>query len=876
MTSDRAQQRARLFETAAGLDPDRRAVFLEGVSALDPVLRQEVEALLADRERTPLPRADGSTAPLGLPAQTLTAAVGETAPPADEGAAMEGRRIGPYRVLRALGRGGTGAVYLAVRVDDQFRKNVALKLLRRGMETGDLILRFRRERQILAALEHPHVAQIHDGGATEDGLPYFVMEYVEGQPIDRYCDSRRLTLRQRIELFLKVCAAVHFAHQHLVVHRDLKPANILVTTEGSPKLLDFGIAKLLRPDETAEELTRVDMRPMTPEYASPEQVRGEPITTASDVYSLGVVLYELLSGHRPYRIRTLELAEIVRVVCEEGPARPSAAVERVEEVTTPDGTLRMLDPETVSRSRGASPARLRRQLSGDLDNIVSTAMRKEHGRRYASVAELAEDLRRHLEGLPVRARPDTFLYRTGKFVRRHRAGVAVATAFLVALVAFGAAMAAQSRRLAVQRNRAENEAAKAQAINTFLQETLGSANPTDGIGREVTVLEVLGKAAATIERSFATQPQIEAAVKNTMGSTYLRLGRYDEAEPLLRSALAIRRGAEQAPDVAESLTNLGGLMLYRGDYKGAEALFREALALRRQQHVRHPDVAASLNNLALSLNYQGEHGAAEPLYREALAMRRELLGQEHRAVAESLNNLAFLLHDKGDYEGAERMYREVLALDRKLVGNDHPDLATDLDNFASLLDDKGDGAAAEPLFREALAIRRKALGEKHPDVAKSLNNLASLLERRDDYEAAEPLYREAIAIRRELFGRAHPDLATNLNNLARLLTKAGRYEEALRLFQEAHRMYREALGESHYLLASSRANFGHCLQRMGRYPAAERELLASLASLRSALGERHERTRNAADYLTSLYKAWGKPQEAAKYAALAAEPAAAP
>jgi serine/threonine-protein kinase len=867
-----------LFEAASGLDPERRAVFLEGASALDPVLRQEVEAMLAEQERRPPPGVQGSTAPLERSEPTLTAPAGEAPPPFDESAAMEGRRIGPYRILRALGRGGMSAVYLAVRVDDQFRKHVALKLLRRGMETGDLILRFRRERQILAALQHPHIAQLHDGGATEDGLPYFVMEHVEGQPIDRFCDARRLPLRERLELFRKVCAAVHFAHQHLVVHRDLKPANILVTTEGGPKLLDFGIAKLLVPVASVTEVTQVDMRPMTPEYASPEQVRGEPITTASDVYSLGVVLYELLCGHRPYRIRTLELAEIVRAVCDEDPLRPSAAVERVEEVTTPEGTTKRLDPESVSRSRGGSPARLRRLLAGDLDNIVSTAMRKEPARRYASAAELAEDVRRHLDGLPVRARPDTFLYRAGKFVRRHRAGVAVAGAFLASLIAFGATMAAQSRRLAVERNRAESEAAKAQAINAFLQETLGSANPTEGVGREVTVLDALGKAATTIERSFAGQPEIEAAVKNTMGSTYLRLGRYDEAEPLLRSALEIRQdaGGKEHPDVAESLTSLGGLMLYRGEYEEAEALFRRALAQRRKQHSRHPELAASLNNLALSLNYQGDHAAAEPLYREALAMRRELLGAEHRAVAESLNNLAFLLHDKGDYDGAEKMYREVVALDRKLLGSDHPDLATDLDNFASLLDDKGDGAAAEPLFREALAIRRKALGEKHPDVAKSLNNLGSLLERREEYQAAEPLYREAIAIRRELFGRANPDLATNLNNLARLLTKAAKYEEAVRLFQEAHRMYRETLGEGHYLLASSRANLGHCLGRMGRYAAAERELRAGFESLRANLGERHDRTRGAADYLVRLYKDWGKADEAAKYAVLVAAPATGP
>jgi serine/threonine-protein kinase len=822
----------------------------------DPEVARAREPAAGDEATGP------SAAPIGPPTLTTPPLADElTGPPP-----LEGRRIGPYRLVREIGRGGHGTVYLATRDDAQFRKDVAIKLIRPGMDTADIVRRFRRERQILATLDHPHIAKLHDGGTTEDGLPYFVMEHVAGQPIDRFCDERSLPVSSRLELFRKVCAAAHFAHQNLVVHRDLKPANILVTADGEPKLLDFGIAKLLKPELYAATLdvTQVDSRAMTPDYASPEQVTGAPITTASDVYSLGVVLYELLTGHRPYRLKSLDLAAMLRVIGEEEPMRPSAKIWSVDEAGPPEGETGGATPWKVSAPREGSPEKLRRRLAGDLDTIVLMAMRKEPRRRYASVAELSEDLRRHLEGLPVLARPDTLAYRASKFVRRHRLGVAGAAAFLLLLAAFGIVMAVQSARLAEQRNLAEGEAAKAKAINAFLQETLGSANPVEGIGREVTVLQALEAAAGKIDASFADQPAVAAAVRHTIGSTYLRLGRYDAAEPLLRAAYETRKkvAGPESPEVAESLTQLGGVFLYRGDYRQAERAFRESLVLLRKRLGRHPEVAAGLNNLAVALTHLGDYEAAEPLFREALALRRQLLGEESLKVAETLNNLAFLLHDKGDLEAARSIYSQVVALDRRLLGDAHPDLAVDLDNYASLLDDMGEREAAEPLFREALEIRRRALGSDHPDVAKSLNNLAALLERKGEHAPAEAFYREAIALRRKLFAGPNPDLATNLANLARLLTTTGAYGEALGLFREAQAMYRQTLGENHWLFANSRSGLGHCLARMGRFPQAEEELLAALGSLAASLGEAHERTRTARKHLLALYEAWGKADKA--------------
>src|SRR5581483_2152350 len=417
MNPERHQQITDLLAEALELEPGKRPAFLESACAADPQLRREVESLIASFEQSPsfieTPAFAGSPGLID-------------GSPIEDGEPMEGRRIGQYQIVREIGHGGMGAVYLAERAEE-YREKVALKIVKRGMDTDFVLRRFRHERQILASLHHPNIAHLLDGGSTEDGLPYFVMEYIEGEPIDQYCDHHNLPVIERLKLFRTVCAAVYYAHQNLVIHRDIKPGNILITADGTPKLLDFGIAKILNPEisQTVEK-TATMMRLMTPEYASPEQVRGEPVTTASDVYSLGVVLYELLTGHKPYRIASILPSDIERVICEQEPTRPSTAISRVEERMTYDGESVRVTPEAVSRTREGQPEKLQRRLRGDLDNIVLMALRKEPGRRYASVEHFSEDVRRHLEGLPVTARRDTMGYRAGKFVRRHKAGVAAA------------------------------------------------------------------------------------------------------------------------------------------------------------------------------------------------------------------------------------------------------------------------------------------------------------------------------------------------------------------------------------------------------------------------------------------------------------------
>jgi serine/threonine protein kinase/tetratricopeptide (TPR) repeat protein len=816
----------------------------------------------------------------------------------------DGRRIGPYEVLRELGHGGMGTVYLAARADEHYRKRVAIKVVKADTDNEEVLRQFRRERQILASLEHPNIARLLDGGATEGGLPYFVMEYVPGQPIDEYCDRQSLAVADRLKLFLAVCSAVQHAHRSLIVHRDIKPSNVIVTPEGVPKLLDFGIAKFLHPELSGEGARTATVLAMTPEYASPEQARGEPITTATDVYSLGVVLYLLLTGHHPYRGKSRSVVEILRAVIEADPARPSTVVGLTEEA--PQGAaLSALTPETVSGTREGTPERLKRRLRGDLDTILMMALRKEPNRRYPSVEAFAGDIARHLRGHPVTARKATPIYRAGKFLRRHAVGATVFAALTCLVLAFGITMAVQSKRLARERD-------KAQRVSEFLVDLFKVSDPSEAKGKTVTARELLdGGAGKMMRGELKEDPDVRAALLDTTGRVYEALGLLDKAEPLLREGLAIRRRTlGEHRDVAASLNNLANVLREKGDYAGAEPLYREALAMRRKLLGReHPEVATSLVGLANLLYNKGDYAGAEALYREALAMRRKLLGNEHPDVALSLNDLAVALDDEGDYKGAEALYRETLAMNRKLLGNEHPSVAISLNNLAAVLYERGEYPEAETLHREALAMRRKLLGNEHPDVAESLSNLAGVLQAEGDFPGALALYREALAVNRKLLGNEHPDVAMNLNGLAEIRDAQGDYADAEPLYREALAMRSKLLGKEHPLVADSltglgtllvkrgdarsaeplllealhireralpkghpdlsaaRSALGGCLVALGRYQEAEPLLLESYDVLRSKCSERSLVVRTAAQRLVRLYEAWGKPQSAARYRA---------
>ena len=795
MTSDRWQEVKTILERVLEQDPAWRFAFLAAECGDDRELREEVESLLVTEAE-----AGGFLArPLFGPFRD------EPDGPA------EGARLGAYKVLREIGHGGMGTVYLAVRADDAYEKRVAIKVLRLGT-AEELIRRFRAERQILANLDHPNIAKLLDGGATETGRPYLVMEHVEGQPIDEH--ARPLPLRERLELFCIVCAAVHFAHQNLVVHRDLKPANILVTPEGTPKLLDFGIAKLLDPERHDPGLTELGLRPMTLESASPEQVGKRTITTASDVYSLGVLLYRLLTGRSPYgEIQEREALE--RAILEADPPRPSDVVEDREEA---------------------------RSIAGDLDTIVLRALDKDPGRRYASAEQLAADIRRHLDGLPVLARPDTLSYRAGKFIRRHRLGVSAAAAVLLMVLGFSLAMTVLFRQAVEEKKRAQLERERAEKVSVFLQELFAVPDPGQSRGETITAREMLDRGAEQIIQDLEDQPELQAELMDTMGRAYRNLGLYAPARNLLERSLAARRAHldRDDPRIADSLQALALLLRRVGDDAAAEPLVREAVDIQlRSLGEEHEKTLNGLNNLAALLEARGELGPAETLYRRVLDVKRRVLGREHEDVARGLNNLARLLYSKGDLAAAEPLYREALAIRRKIYGGaPHPDVAASLNNLAALLEDRRDLQGAEALYRQSLEIRRKLHPEPHLDLARSCNNLGKFLQDRGDLAAAEPLLHEALAVADAIPEvRRSPERAIYLRNYAALLLDTGRPAAAEPLVREALSILREAQPSPAVRIADAESVLGACLAAQGRMAEAEPLLRGSWEALKEVEGE---------------------------------------
>ncbi len=765
--------------------------------------------------------------------------------------AERGLRIGPYQVLRKLGEGGMGTVYLAARADQEFKKHVAIKVIRKGMASEEIVSRFRRERQILAALDHPGIAKLFDGGTTEDGLSYFVMEYIQGRPLGEYCDSHGLSIRERLLVFRSICSAVQYAHQNLVIHRDIKPANILVTADGSPRLLDFGIAKLLNPDALSLDAppTATGMHVMTPAYASPEQVRSDPLTTASDVYSLGVVLYELLTGRRPYELKTGSHLEVYRVVCEEEPGRPSTVVTGSDE-----------DSHRVVTSRGAgTPQKLNRLLRGDLDNIVMMAMRKEPQRRYGSAQALSEDIGRYLDGYPVAAHKASFTYRAGKYVRLHAGGVSAVAAVFLLLLAFAVTSAVQNARIRRERDTADQ-------VTGLLVSLFDVNDPETARGERITAREILDRGARRIEGELKDQPEVRARLLGTIGDIYGKLGLYDQAEPLLGESLRIRKELSAGDDAAvvESLQGIGRVLAGKGRYGEAEKVLREALAMqKRLKGEGHPDVAGSLAALASVLEEERKLDEAEALLRGALAIHRKALGNSHHSVATDLSSLALVLTDKGRLDEAEKLHREAVAIDRSALGEGHPGFAVDLSNLATALFHKEDLDEAEQLFRQALAINRKALGDEHPTVATGVNNVAVILLSKGKLDEAETLYREALALHRKALGNEHPAVAQDLNNLGLTLHLAGRLDEAETLHREALAIDLAALGEGHPTVAIDRNNLAGVLLEKGRPREAEPLFRSALAINSKVLGEHHPAVATNMTHLAETLLAQGKPEEAA-------------
>lgn len=698
---DRWARVMELFEAASAQPPEHRSAFLDVSCGGDAELRREVASLLVwDTPNNPaLDR--------GVE-QALAEAASLVVPQA-----LPIERIGPYRLLSEIGSGGMGTVYLAER-DGDFSQRVAIKVVR-GLLDAEGLRRFKVERQILASLEHPSIARLLDGGTTPEGLPYLVMELVDGEPIDRYCDTHALAVAQRVALFGRVCDAVSYAHRRLVVHRDLKPSNILVTADGTPKLLDFGIAKLLD-DERAEAalVTTPSMRVLTPEYASPEQIRGETITTAADVYSLGVLLFELLTGRRPHVFDSRRPDAIGDAVLAQDAPRPSTVV--------------------------APGLGRRRELAGDLDTIVLAALQKEPARRYASVDALAEDLRRYLASEPINARPATWRYRAGRYVRRHRAGAAAAALFVVTVIAFGAALAFSAAS-------ANRERRNAERVTSMLIQMFSGSDPRTVRGNSVTARELLDQGAERIRRDLRDEPDMQARLLDALGSVYAGLGLTDSAQTVFRDSMAARQsgGLADSQPAARTMWRLADTLRSRGDFTAAEPLARAAYEMTtRIVGPVNPQTGETLNTLAMVRLGQGATADAEGMFLQATQIFRDTLGPEHPMVALGLQNTARSRLARGDRAGAERLLREALVIQRRIFG---VVTAESLAMLARIATADGRLDEAEALLRESLAAARMAFGKAaQPGLQSAILALADALEARGKTAEADVLFREAVAL----------------------------------------------------------------------------------------------------------------------------------
>ena len=843
---EEAEERlAELFWAAGELAPEEARAYLREQCPDDETLRREVLSLLAF-----------SPASEDLVEGTVGGAL-QWLGREDEDGAMEGRTFGPYRILRELGRGGLGRVFLAERQGGDFELQVALKIIDRVLASPLEKARFEQERRILASLSHPHIAQIFDGGATEDGTPFFVMEWVRGVPLDAYCDGRALSLAERIRIFLKVAEAVAHAHRNLIIHRDLKPSNILVLEDGSPKLLDFGIAKVLEEGQEAgrPELTRTGELLLTPDYASPEQVRGEALTTATDVYALGVLLFRLLTGRPPHRLKSYRPSEIERVLC-----RQPAPLASQSLGPGADGEEAL---EVQARRRGLSPARWRKALKGDLDRILATALSKDPGRRYASVEQLAGDLRSFLAGRPVSARGDSITYRTGMFVRRHRLAVTAGALVLASLLAglVSTSILLRSARL---------EQARTAQVADFMVSLFEAADPAVARGEEISARQLLDRGADDLlrRRSLERSPQVRSTLLATVGRVYRHLGLYPQAEELLLEALTSHRrfSAATDPEVVGHLNDLGQLYDAWEDHEKALAYLEEARAVEpspgTSRPVREGLRARTLFLMASVELDRHEYAAALEHLEGALRLRRRHFPEESPEVAEIRHSQAQVWYRQGRLEEARETLEEVLALRRSLLGEDHPLVLTTYNDLATVFHDQGDLGRALPLLQQTVAVRKRLLGEEHPYVATVLLNLATVARKSGERQLAEESLREALKIHRRAFGEAHPRIAENLEALARLAHGEGRLEEADRLYRQALEMRRSLLGPEHLDVARSLLALADLQRSRGFHDSAEDLYRRCLAIQEKVLGPEDLRLSFALLPLGRLLRGEGRAREA--------------
>ena len=830
MNATRWRDVERVLDATLESDPASWPAILDEQCADDTELRREVESLLVRY-------ASAQRFLESPPAATAAALVAER-----EVDGLDGRRVGVYRLVRQIGRGGTSRVFLAERDDGQFTQKVALKLLRPGYDSEIDQGRFRAERQILASLSHPNIGRLFDGGVTDDGLPFLVMELVEGEPIDRYCEAHTLSIAQRLELFLTVADATQYAHRNLVIHRDLKPSNILVTADGHVKLLDFGLAKLLEPrapDEQSMARTTAQ-RWMTPEYAAPEQVRGEPATTLTDVYQLGTVLYELLTGRLPFGTRQQRPRGLERAILEEEPPLPSS---------------------------------IQRALRGDLDAITLKALRKEAEQRYESAQQLADDVRRHLSGHPVLARPHTAAYRARRFAKRHAFSLVAGAGVLIAAGTYVGTVTVQNARVERALANATVEAQKAEQVTSLLLGLFEASEGGRAFSDTVTARDILDRGVARAQQ-LAGQPVIQAQMLDVIGQIYDQLGAYDRARTIFEQALATRRRVlgDDHTDVATTLFNLADAAYHRSDSVTAVSHYREALAIRRRAlGPTHPLTLESMYWLAHSLHQAGDAAAARPLFDEWVAivsMQPLEVSPERSSQLVSLGQM-FLV--RGEYQTAEQLFRRGLAVRQAYYGPRHPAVGNALHQLSLAVRGQKRMDEAEQLVRESVSILRVAHPEGSETLGRAIRSLATTLERMNRVDQAAPLYQEADSMLRRFLGNDHPFVGGVASDLGNMHRRQGAYDRAEPYLREALRIYRAQFDDKNLMVINARIDLADALRARGRFAEAEPMLVTSYNALRDrprshVMGA--DRKRLAIESLVKLYEAQRRESDAARYRAL--------
>ncbi|MCH9646614.1 MAG: serine/threonine-protein kinase [Deltaproteobacteria bacterium] len=850
MTSSRWLRIQEVFYLAADLPLEERRAFLERECSEEEI-RLEVESLIATDQTDP---------------HFLGAPLVEEL--------VQGTSIGPYEVLRELGRGGMGTVYLAVSKGEQSSvatgQQVAVKVINRGMNSPFAVSRFAQERQILATLDHPHIARFLDGGVMADGRPYLAMEFIDGLPIDAYCDRHELSLNQRLELFLQVCGAIHHAHRKLYVHRDLKPSNVLVSAEGIAKVLDFGTAKLLDPAHRLGGVasTAMGVSLLTPGYASPEQLRGEPIDTLTDVYGLGLLLYELLSGHRAYQIEEGNPIGWVRAVCETEPAKPSAVVRRHSQspsaardeatfVGTGSGIGVPITAPKIVEAKGAQLRRLQRSLEGDLDKIVLMALRKEPNRRYSSVEQMAEDLRRHLLGLPVQANRGTLVYRARRFAQRHPKALTAASVALLSMLLFGGSLLRQIHQTQRQQARAELEREKAEHVSGFLVDLFERVERASPGEAGLSARELLDRGAAKILRISDQPPELRGALLEALGAGYQKMALFEEALPLLEEALRLRTEAlgERHLDTATSFYRLAELYLDLSRYEEALHLLEKSLAIRKAElGEEHALVGVSYSMLAFAYLFLGDYDLAQENVLRAIAIQRSELHSQDLALAQSLQTLGNIYRFEKDYDRALANLSEAVEIQERALGPESTVLGEILHDLAVVYQRLSRFEEGKEAFGRSIAITGKALGEGHPTVAMSQHGLGVLLTEMGDLSGGAKLMRQAIRKMEMALGEESNNIAIMIYNLGYAYLQAGDLAEAEPLMLEALGLQEKDLGVDHPFIAFTVNSLGAIARQRGDFERAQSLLTRGLEIRQARLGVDHPSVAISLHELAKLHR----------------------